>query len=163
MTLELSYNTANYDTWLYGLANPASGNQDLVITMSGATFRIKGAAITVTDGSTTDVFSNSSQDTGTGTAPSTICTSATGELVMDVCNSSDTGTRTAGAGQDNRYDSGISGNRVSVSTEAGASPNVTMSWTLPESKEWWIIAASFANAAAGGGKPYYYYQQQGGG
>lgn len=151
MTLEDSYDTANVDTWLHGLTNPSSGNQNYVATFSGAVFRIKGSVITATGGPTTgSVFSAVAKATGsTGTATVDVASSAS-EFVMDVTHSNGTTSHTYPAGQTERYNSGVAGDILSTSTEEPGSATTTMSCTVAGGGDWWIIAGSFANAAAGG-------------
>jgi hypothetical protein len=135
---------------VWGLANPPSGAQTVLMTFSASTF-CEAGAITVTGSDTVTCFSNSNSALGTSAAASVVVTSTTGELVVDAVTNVGAATETAGGSQTLRWgplqDSNLVG---SGSSQPGAS-SVTMSWTLGSSQTWGVAAASFkagASAAA---------------
>jgi len=137
-----------------GLANPASGSKTVVVNFSGDN-KARCSAVTVTGSDTSTCFSNSAKASGSSTSPSVACTSATGELVVDVLRAALEHAPTVGAGQTQRDNAAFGNgfNHGATSTEPGAS-SVTMSWTLNYSTAWEIAAASFKAAAAEGGSPF---------
>jgi hypothetical protein len=144
MTLEEPSGDPDIGPWIYSLGNPPSGAQTVSITWAGSVFAL-ACAITVTGGDTSNVISNTATATGTSTTPSVTCTSATGELVVDVVHASVSSTPTPGAGQTIRSDQEIGGGfQVFMSSEAGAA-SVTMSHTV-SSNTWVQCAASFKAA-----------------
>jgi hypothetical protein len=134
---------------IYGLANPPSGAQTVQVNFSGSVSHDSAAyAVTVTGGSTSDVFSASAKGTG-ATHPSVNVSSSADELVMDAVGFTG-GSGTVDGGQTQRLSAALNGATAKGSTEAGAS-SVTMSWTLGAEANWGSVAASFAVAGAGGG------------
>lgn len=138
---------------LKGLANPASGAQTVAVTFSASVTDGYCGSITVTGSDTTTCFSHvSAGNAGTGGSSSitdAACTSAVGELVVDLCiNWSNThDTFTAGSGQTQRWanqDGSVAGTQ---STAPGAS-SVTMSEAIAFPDVWAIISASFKVASS---------------
>lgn len=136
-----------------GVALP-TGPQTVQITFSGIGAYCIAGAITVAGSDTTNCFSNANAANATSAAPSVVCTSAVGELVMSMAinDSSDT---TLSTSQTLRWgpvtDSGQVG---SCSTAAASGGSTTMSWTCA-SEAWTISAASFKAAAGGGSTSVY--------
>lgn len=128
---------------IFALANPSSGSQTVAIGW-GTSVVPNGVAITVTGGDTTTVHSNTSSANGSSTAPSTTCTSATGELVMDFGAHRWPTDMTAGADQTERADflNNSGDTEIFSSTESGAT-SVTMSWSNGTSANWAIAAMAF--------------------
>lgn len=119
---------------LYCLANPASGANNLVGTISANAdcLGVGGVSATAVD-QTTPVRSGSPTNAvaDSGTVTVTI-PSAANDLVVDgVILGSSTGTPSlsVGAGQTQRWQQTQVYGAEAQSTEAGASPNVVMSWT----------------------------------
>ena len=133
-------------TWLFGLANPTSG--DVVITgdtsLAAQVFvsHYQGVAQT----SSTGTFASA---TGSSTAPSVAVTSAVNELVVDGAGWVAGGVGTAGAGQTQRAQE-EQGDvfRMGTSDEAGAA-SVTMSWTV-DTGGWTIQGVPLKPVAAAG-------------
>ena len=128
---------------------PATGANDVVITMSASCTDIVCGNISFTgaDQTTPDGAFNSA--IGNSTTPSVVITSATGEIVMDTLDYAEVGAA-PGAGQTEQWDSstGAAINGAG-STEAGAA-SVTMSWTIT-SAGWVTGGAAVKPVAAGGG------------
>lgn len=144
--------SANDKAAIYGLANPPSGSQTVVITWSGGGAFANAGSISVTGSDTSTVFSNTSSATGTGTSASTTCTSAVGELVVSMCNGDNATTGvTMTASGTRRWGTAYVGTEEAnaCQTDVGAA-SVTMTETLSASKVWTIVAASFLAAPGAG-------------
>jgi hypothetical protein len=143
MNIEAIQNSASgHKAVIYGLANPPPGPQDIAIVWAAAVNHVS-AVVSVVGSHLGDPFSNNQIATGTSTTPSLACTSAVGELVVDVVVGDTVTTFTQGAGQTKRWDIPIvASEQVAGSTEVGAA-SVTMSWTLGVSSIWAQAAASF--------------------
>ena len=118
----------------FGLANPPSGAQTVVV--SGTSFFPSADSISVTGSDTTTCFSNRSgafgvNSTGTQSTSSSV-TSAAGELVVD-CVSGFAGSRVpsgVGAAQTIQYTAFWNGNLdAGISSQAGAAGTVTATWS----------------------------------
>lgn len=130
---------------LWYLTNPATGSNQITITMAAST--------TVTAGATTWCNTNQSGTpfnvmTGNGatgsntTNPSVSVTSAVGEVVVDVVTRQAAGGGlTVGPGQVQRFNQGGTANATAGSSEAAAAGSTTMSWTMA-SESWAMSAAS---------------------
>lgn len=130
----------------------ASGAQSVVVTASATGNYIIAAATTVTGSNTTTCFSNGA---GAGNAanatPTITCTSATGELVIDIAaNAPSVSAPTNSGTQTSRWSQDIGGFfSASGSTQAGAA-TVTSTWAQTTA-DWVMSAGSFKAAAGGGG------------
>jgi len=122
--------------YLAPASNPANGNYDVVITISGGnTQKITAGVITLTGVDQTtpvDTGTVKTQD-GKNTTPLLSVTSETDDLVMDVLSSQDGDGLVPGNGQAEQWDleiggTGVSGHFGGASTEVGAT-SVTMDWT----------------------------------
>jgi hypothetical protein len=138
---------------LYSLANPPSGERTVQINYAATPNRDNYAyAVTVTGGSTSDVFATVAKNTATNTAPSVTVDSTADEFVMDGAASSGNMTA-AGGGQTVRlnpaFNTTLNGGEGAGSTKAGASPSVTTSYTLAGNTDWGIVSGSFKAAQAG--------------
>jgi hypothetical protein len=136
---------------IYSKIAPASGSNNVVISMSGNS-EITGGAISWTDSNQTDLCGAFNSATATSTTPSVAIVSAAGEIVMDVITwftDPFSSTATEGAGQTSRWERVNSGEtHGACSTEAGAA-SVTMSWTIGQSVPWISAGISVKPAAAG--------------
>ena len=133
---------------LWRLTAPATGANDVAITMNGGGVNIVGCAISLTGVDQTTPVGTGATATG-ATSPATVnVSSATDEMVVDIVGVENQ-TATAGAGQTDRCNALADINRGAGSTEAGAG-TVTMSWTLGADAAWAIVGVSAKVAAAGG-------------
>ena len=83
-----------------------------------------------------------------GAGPATVTVgSNSGELVIDGLAYRNGGVMTANQAQTVRYSQRDGGNSHGASESAGASPSVTMSWTLQNSGTWAMVAASLKPAS----------------
>lgn len=145
----------NETAQIWGLANPASGAQTVQITFAvGGKFTNAGS-VTVTGSDTTTCFSNVSSANGASAASgASTCTSAVGELVIDMCICDDgtTGvTITPAGGQTQRWGTAHAGTTENnaCSTAPGAA-TVTMTQNFSANRPWAHVAASFLAAQAAG-------------
>jgi hypothetical protein len=134
---------------LYSLASPPSGTQTVQVNYSAAPDRDSTIfVVTVTGGSTSDVFSAVAKANMAGVATGTVdVASDTDELVMGGTNANNNITA-VGAGQTKRLEQSLNGAEAWGSTEAGASPTVTHSYTASGDGFWAVIAGSFAAGGA---------------
>jgi len=142
----------NPSATILGLASPLSGARTVVVNFASNFFAGCAASISVTGSNSASCYSNvSAGATGVGTAINDApCTSATGELVIDVVGDGiNTGTLTPGAGQTQRWVNHVQ--LAGTSSKAGA-PSISMS-EIAQPSYWAIISSSFEAApAATGGK-----------
>lgn len=137
---------------VYQLVAPPTGTHDVVVTLSGID-KVTIGAISYTGVDQTTPIEGVSIAEGTSTTPSVIVSSEAGDLVQDAMATIADGSVTppsAEAGQTARWNvemggPGVTNHFGTGSTEDGAA-SVTMSWTLPESKDWVTIAFNI-NAA----------------
>jgi hypothetical protein len=144
----------NNSVGVWGLANPPSGAQTVVITCSTTGGFTGGAAETVTGSDTTTCFSNSNGTDGAvaTSTPSLVVNSASGELVVDALLTGDTfGILTPGGSQTKRFgEIDVPSQQFSGSSAPASAGSTTMSWTIGGgSTNYGITGASF-KAAAGG-------------
>lgn len=163
--------TANAETDVWGLANPPSGAQTVVVNGSGTTFRPNSFSLTFTGSLlvTASCFTDIQSDSGTNaTAVDTLTiTSQTGDLVVNFVAANEDSTdivMTEGADQTERGE-GVGGNgesNVAVSTQPGAA-TVAMDYSFGATTAdmWTHIAFNIVQAAAAAtGNPWYAYAQQ---
>ena len=148
----LTHNTVWY------LVAPATGANNIVVTISGTSF-IAACGISVTGADQTTPLADSQSATGTNNAPSrTVTGTSTDQLAVDFAGARipSTETTTAGADQTERGDvtavSGDVNQQCFCSTEPGANATLTMSWTIGNNRSW-CIRAVVVNAAAGAAPP----------
>lgn len=144
--------------YIFGLASPASGAKTVVISFGDTNYPV-ASSITVTGSDPATCFSNVAHATGASGVPTVACTSAAGELVLDVAGSDGsaavtvTGPQTAYLGTNGTTNGGECAN---ASTTSGAS-TVTPTYNS-QSNPWAIVVASFKAAAAAAGIPNKIYQ-----
>lgn len=142
----------NHGSELWYLVAPATGANDVVVTMGVSTLRIWPVAVSFT-GAHQGAPEASNAASGTATAASVAVTTLTANSwVVDIlANGHAAASPTIGVGQTPRAAS-LEGavQRGLSSTEGPVSPAgpVTMSWTLSGSAPWVIVAAAFKPAAA---------------
>lgn len=137
---------------LWYLKAPATGSNDVAITLSGNADETAAIAATFCGVNQGTAIGSSVTANGNDTTPTVDATSAAGELVIDaVFVRGDTGqTLTAGGGQSDRanfcYNSDCTEWVMAMSSEAGAA-TTTMSWTAI-SANWATIAVPIKPAAS---------------
>lgn len=135
---------------LFRLIAPATGANDVIITLVSGATAIVGGSQSFTGAHQTTPLGTPATASGYDTAPSIAVSSATGELVADAVGTEPNNAPTVGAGQTERWNLGVGTTvRAAGSTEPGAA-SVTMSWTLGATQRWVIIGVSIKPAAAGG-------------
>jgi hypothetical protein len=137
---------------IFGLVNPASGTQSVVVTSVDGNQGDYGSAfaISVTGSDLTTIFRNTSPTTNTGTSISNGFSSASGDLLIDFVTAA-TGTDTIsspGAGQTLTQLTGNPATAFSYASSSGSS--VTMTEALSPSDQWWSNAVSVKSAGGGG-------------
>ncbi len=128
--------------------NPASGSNNVVVTLNGSSYKPSAHAVSFTSAlqSATASSFGCVTATGTSTTPSLTISSVIGEIVMDTLNSGVEAAPVIGANQTDRGSYLSPGEFASsVSTEAGAS-SVSMSWTLTTSADWTMAAVTIKSA-----------------
>lgn len=136
-------------TSIWGLANPPSGAQSVVVTMGGTGNYVEAAAVTVTGSDTITVFSNANSATGTSTTPSVALTTGSNDFAMDILGTT-TGAfpATPGGSQTSRWGPLTDGgDEAQGSTAPSGGATTTMSWTIT-SNTWALSAAAFKGGAA---------------
>ena len=137
---------------IWSLIAPDIGAHDVVVTLSSSDH--EGAAVGVM------TFTGVDQSTPLGTftsaiddsdSPSVNVTSAAGELVFDTLALEEDGAQNIapGSGQTERWDLDSNKTNGGGSTEPGAA-NVTMSWSITDSRKWALGAVPIKPAVSGG-------------
>lgn len=132
---------------IYGLAAPASGANNIVVTLSASEAAICGG-ISFTEAHQTTPTGTYASATGASGNASVTVTSGVDEFVADVL-SDVSGTWTVGAGQTQRWNTAVGTTTGAGSTEPGAA-SVVMSWTAGVSDRWVIGGVSVKAAGWGG-------------
>lgn len=134
--------TSGGATYLYKLSNPASGANDVVVTLpagariNAGSVSFNGAHQTTASLTGTVATANSNSSTITVNVDSAI-----GEIVIDAVAFETFVAATAGVGQTERWSQVVNFPSSKGSTEAGAA-SVTMSWGLDGAAEWATVAVS---------------------
>ncbi len=130
----------------YMVAPTTSGDDDIDITISTAN-KMAASAITWTGVSQHNPFTGVTDNEGLSTGPTDDVASLLGHLVVDAMASIAGGAPTVHGSQneesvDEMGGGGASDKWMAQSSEDGINGNVTMSWTIDESKEWVTIGYS---------------------
>lgn len=155
MTEVGSIRTGSVLTYLFKLANPASGANNIVVTLSGTHFyTVKVQAVSYTDADQTDPVEAYNTASGYGkTASVAVTTVSADAIVHDMMHHYGTNASTVGADQTQRQQANGNSTTGATSTEPKASAgSVTMSWTwLTNNRDWSTIAAAIKPYSGGGG------------
>lgn len=139
---------------IFWLDNAASGANDVVVTASASVGVLSPGAISLVADGAISVTDEDAQYSGNDIASTSInVSSASGEMVVDAVSmfALNGTTVTAGAGQTARINQAVGSNQtLHASTEAGASPTVTMSWSADAN----VFIVSHAAASFGEVLPY---------
>lgn len=153
LTLVDSAANSNRRVSLYRLVAPATGANDVVITLSGTEFEVNGGSMSFTGVDQTTPLGTAVAANGNSTTPTVDVSAATNDVVAAVLAIEHSGTLSVGAGQTSRY-SAVGGggwNKYAGSTEPGAT-TTTMSWSDTVGGAWGIVGVPIKpKAAAGGG------------
>jgi len=114
------------------LAAPATGLNEVVVTLVGATTNVMAVAISFTGTNQSTLVANHNGNIGESVNVSETVTSAVGHFVADMLSLLEgrDPDPVVGTGQTQRERKAGDEPTIAVSTEPGASPDVTMSWTL---------------------------------
>ena len=147
---EQYYSANNNACSFWYLAAPATGENNLVVTWNGNTYRNVGWIVLYNVAQAAPEAGSKATNTGT-TASVAVTTVADGAWIVDVVGTtSSTNNMTCSASQTERWEttSNCRGNGSTCPVATGGTEQ-TVSWTLT-SGVWAIIAASFAPAVSGG-------------
>ena len=135
---------------LWQLVAPATGANNVVITMSGGGVAIVGIAVSYTGVHQTTSLGTFASASGNSTAVTVDIASAVNDLVIDCVGTDGAGTPTltVGAGQTQRGNADAGNTLGAGSTEPGAA-TVTMSWTRSAAAVWATGGVSIKPAAGG--------------
>lgn len=133
---------------IWGLANPSSGAQTVVVTYTTVGVFSQCWAVTVTGSNTSSCFRTSTGSNATSGSPSTTLSGTiSGDLVVDIAAVNtypSTSISSAGSGQTQRGSTlTVGGNQAAVSTKSATTTSTTMSWTLGASAIWGQAVAAF--------------------
>ena len=135
---------------IWYLVAPATGANNVVISIAGGTATFSGGIHSFTGVDQTTPTGAFASNSGTSTAPSLGIASTSGDLVVDALQEG-WGSVTVGGGQTLEYDNtSLTFYFTHGSTEPGA-PSVTMSWTIVGSAAWQLIGCNVKQVSAGGG------------
>lgn len=121
-------NTPDCKVEIWGLAAPATGANNVVVTLSGLEAVGSGAISFTGVDQSSSTSSPQTNSADSATSSSVTVTSATGDMVVDIVGTSSM-SPTVGAGQTQRYTTSPAAGFGNGSTEAGAA-SVVMSWTF---------------------------------
>ena len=147
MTYFTKYNNGSRYAYIYYLANPALGANNVVISASAGNLGGSAFASTYFNVNKFSPMNGASANANTSTTPAVTVASNLDSIVIDCLVTYQVATMTCGQTQD--------GNRVNsnectaASRKAGAAGNVTMNWTLNVSKLWVVIAGNLAGFPVG--------------
>lgn len=139
---------------MYALVAPATGANNVVITMDNAPNRLVGGAVSFTGANQSTPTGTYAEADGASTVPSVDVSSATGEIVVDTLAFGDA-SATVGSGQTQRWQVNDADDFYTGagSTEAGAT-TVTMSWSTGFGT--WVIGGVSVKEAAAAAAPIFY-------
>ena len=152
MTLASEYPTTNgvYHVALYYLANPANGNNNLVITWTGTSLAMYVLASWYDGAAQTSPLDQVVTGTGSTDPSLNITPTADNELIVSHYYSGANDELTVGSGETkiDGYDFGadVTGGSYAIQTTAGTQ---TVDWAGVDDT-WYMVVASFKQAAAGG-------------
>lgn len=154
--IDAQNNGTNCRVELWMRVAPATGANNVIVTLSGST-RVVGGAVSFTNvDQASPIDAGPTFAVGNSTAPSVAVTIVTDNAwVMDNLAFNDNATDTVGPGQTERWnrDNGGGAGRINGagSTEGPKTPAgaVTMSWTLSAAQQWAIGAVALKPASAG--------------
>jgi hypothetical protein len=127
---------------LWYMLEPPVGSYQLAVSYSNKHSGLEARASTYTGVNQFRPFSNVTTAGGSGAYATVAVASNSGELVIDGLAYRSGGMMASAADQVEIYKQRDNLNTHGASEKAGASPNVTMSWTLQNSSTWSMVAAS---------------------
>lgn len=149
---------------IWGLANPPSGSQTVVVTFSGTGAYCSAGSISVTGSDTTTCFVViGTPTTGNSTAPSASITAPSGSLIIDVVGNNNGKVFTIASGQTQEWTNSAAGNEVASSTIAATGSSQSVSWTVDTASNWSQCIAAFGPSGGAGSSfvPYTPWPQMG--
>jgi len=151
------YSANTYDSAIYYLASPATGANNVVVTLSG-TSGITGSAISLSGVDASPLGATANAYTASTNAPSlSVTTTQANSIIIDSFYRNNANTMTAGAGQTEFQDNtdlvyGTEGGGASYEM-ATTTGSYAMSWSWTTATAVSHAVAEFKAAAGGGGGP----------
>lgn len=143
---------ANGNLWAHQryLVAPATGSNTIALGFSNNVDVVAGG-VSATDVDQSTAIGTQATTTGTTAEPSLSVSSASGDLVWDVCCFF-SGTATADGSQDTRWYSTVTTNaKGGSSTESAVGSSTAMDWVTSDSSAWAYAGIAIKAAAEGGG------------
>jgi hypothetical protein len=136
---------------VFGLKNPASGNQTLAASWTGGSAgdTVLGAA-SFADVDQTTAWQNVGTDTATSTSASSVVTTASGNMAVAVHFNDNASSTAISSGTSDWVEGALNGN-YAMGHKASASGSETITWTLGSSVLWRNIKLDLLAASGGGG------------
>jgi len=156
---QAAYSNNNYDSAIYYLDSPASGSNNVVVTLSG-TSGITGSAISLTgvDGASPLGATNTAYTASTNAPSLSVTTTKANSIIIDSIYRNNNNAMTAGAGQTEFQDNtdlvfGTEGGGASYEM-ATTTGSYAMSWSWSSATAVSHAAAEFKEDASGGGATF---------
>lgn len=155
MTSIGSSSNGQFTVYQYYLIAPATGSNNISVSVTDSVFEIGLVGISLTGADQTVAIGTQGTASATDTTPTVNVSSAADELVLDALIINHSGTLSVGAGQTERVNAIGSGGftKYAASTEGGAG-TTTMSWSNSTSQAWALVATPFKPVSGSpGGQP----------
>lgn len=136
---------------LWYLIAPATGANDIVVTMAGSATYIVGGATSWTGVDQSTPLGTAAKATGSASPATVDVTSAAGEVVLDAACAIAGVTMTVGASQTSQWNLLAGGVLRGAGSSEGGAGTVTISWTLSASALWATVAVPIKPGTGGGG------------
>ena len=138
---------------LWYFLNPAIGAETITITLSGSDGKTAGA-ISMTGVHQTTPLGTAATNGGSSTGPTVDVIGASDDLIVDGFSVDNTTTsKTAGGGQEKRWERGAVGLAGGAGSTEPGTASVTMSWTLGTTSQWAISGVAIKAAAGAAPAP----------
>jgi len=156
LTLIGSTSNGQYTVYQYYLIAPATGANNIVVSVSGHVFDFVGSGVSLTGVDQTTAIGTQAVNSGTDTTPTVNVTSAANEYVIDALIITHGGTLTVDGSQTQQAQAiGGSGFIKGASSTEGGAATTTMSWGNSSSQAWAIVGTPFKPVSgAATGQPY---------
>ena len=136
------------------LIAPATGANNISVSVSGNVFDIGIAAVSLTGAHQTSAIGTQATGSGTDTTPTTTVTSAADEIIIDGLIINNSGTLSVGAAQTARVNAATGGGFIKyASSTATGNASEVMSWSNTTSQAWAIVATPFKPSGGATGQP----------
>lgn len=142
----VNYNSNNEHLSLWYLLNPATGANNVVVTLSASSFCI-GCSASYYGAAQSSTFGTLASNSGAAATSSTntVTTTSSNQLVIDTVNNGAASTDTATASQTKRFQPATSG--AAIGDIAATGSNMTLTWSFTSGV--WAQMSIAMNPAAG--------------